>query len=118
VDLWINALWFISLVLSLAVTLVCIVIKQWLSVALSSRANHNLNAYMWSTFWYRQREGWARWNVPTIIRILPLFLHASLFCFLAGLVFFIWPVSVMIAAIVLSMTALLCTFYVFYMLLP
>ncbi|KAJ3767596.1 hypothetical protein FB446DRAFT_819856, partial [Lentinula raphanica] len=81
-DIWINALFFTSLALSLATALLSVLVKQWL------QAYENLpsgNAKERATMHHFRYTGLINWKVPEIIGILPLVLHMSLGLFLIGL---------------------------------
>ncbi|KAJ7581488.1 hypothetical protein C8J56DRAFT_728335, partial [Mycena floridula] len=84
-DVWINGLWVSSLSLSLVSALVAVLAKQWLHsyIAITSctpRDHGRLRQFRWA--------GLNRWHVPTVIGLLPIFLHLSLACFFAGLFIF------------------------------
>jgi hypothetical protein len=114
-DVWVNGLWFTSLVLSLSTALLAVLAKQWLrqytSIVTGSARDR---AYIRHSRW----EGFEAWKVQTIIGLLPTILHASLGLFFLGLVIFLFPRHTIIAAINLSLAAILLTLYVFSTLLP
>ncbi|TBU23585.1 hypothetical protein BD311DRAFT_781609 [Dichomitus squalens] len=79
---WLNTLWFSSLILSTTASSVAIMVKQWLrefqrGVSGTSRASardrqHRLNNLL-------------KWQVPAIVAALPILLQLSLNLFFAGL---------------------------------
>lgn len=111
---WINSLWFLSLILSLTSALFGMIAKQW------------LREYMeWTTTsWLPQRtialrqkrfEAFEEYKVPAIIATIPALLEVALILFFAGLIVFLWTINrtvagVSIAAIGTSITlAILAT---------
>ncbi|KAK0186815.1 hypothetical protein F5146DRAFT_935668, partial [Armillaria mellea] len=87
-DVWINSLWFVSLTLSLITALVAVLVKQWMHqyVATVSDSSARNRARI------RQSRyiGLETWQVPMIVGLLPVLLHASLALFLAGLIIFLF----------------------------
>ncbi|KZV79155.1 hypothetical protein EXIGLDRAFT_582118, partial [Exidia glandulosa HHB12029] len=91
--LWVNALWFTSLLLSLAVAFLCILAKQWIGEYVVHTTSSSNNAHHWSrrrAFYFR---GLKAWGLPGFLSFLPALLHISLFLFIAGLCLSIWAVS-------------------------
>ncbi|KAF7341292.1 hypothetical protein MVEN_01865300 [Mycena venus] len=87
-----NALWFISLGLSLTCALVATLLDQWARDFLHRseiRSAPLIRARIFSYLYY----GLKRFNMHTVVEIIPLLLHASLFLFLSGLVAFLIPIS-------------------------
>ncbi|KAK0489962.1 hypothetical protein EDD18DRAFT_1050452, partial [Armillaria luteobubalina] len=94
-DKWLNSLWFVSLMLSLITALVAVLVKQWLHqyVAIVS-------------------------DIPTIIRMLPVFLHVSLALFFAGLAIFLFSLGMKVAWLVSIIGAATYLAYVVALTLP
>ncbi|KZV98418.1 hypothetical protein EXIGLDRAFT_565883, partial [Exidia glandulosa HHB12029] len=90
---WINGLWFTSLVLALAVALLCILVKQWIGeyVARNSASAHN--ARDWARRHQVYFQALSRWPVGQLVSVLPLMLHISLFLFIAGVAAFLWDLD-------------------------
>jgi len=87
-----NALWFISLGLSLACALVATLLEQWARDFLHRSEIHSvpiIRARIFSFLYY----GLKRFNMHTVVEVIPLLLHASLIFFFAGLVAFLIPVN-------------------------
>ncbi|KAI0266314.1 hypothetical protein BGY98DRAFT_926537 [Russula aff. rugulosa BPL654] len=82
---WVNALWLISLVLSLTCALMATLLQQW---------GHRYAETPKSTTMLRHRVrvrslllvGTRKYNIPLIVEILPTLLHLSVYLFLSGLV--------------------------------
>ncbi|KAF9026231.1 hypothetical protein BDZ89DRAFT_41990 [Hymenopellis radicata] len=115
VDLWVNGLWFTSLVLSLTTTLVAVLTKQW------------INEYMiLPTGTPRDRSrirhfrfiGLQQWHVPLIIGLLPVLMHISLGVFFAGFIIFLCSLSYAMAKALGCVTGLGALAYLISNLLP
>ncbi|KAJ7657678.1 hypothetical protein DFH06DRAFT_990839, partial [Mycena polygramma] len=97
-----NALWFISLGLSLACALIATLVQQWAREFLHKadmRSAPLIRARVFSYLYY----GMKRFNMHTVVEIIPLLLHASLLLFFCGLVAFLIPVHIVLAAIASAM---------------
>lgn len=83
----VNALWFISLVLSLTVVLVGTVALQWLR----EHQRYPVQSTPRDKFaiFNMRREGLQEWYVPQIFSALPMLLQVSLVLFLVGLIDFL-----------------------------
>lgn len=85
-DVWINGLWFSSLVCSLIAASLGILVKQWLQ-------RYKTEDYSMARERTRIRqhrfEGLERWSVPHIVAFLPLLLRTSLNLFFIGLIVFL-----------------------------
>ncbi|KAJ7683736.1 hypothetical protein B0H14DRAFT_2422323, partial [Mycena olivaceomarginata] len=87
-DIWVNGLWFTSLVLSLSTALLAVLAKQWLRqyssfIEGSARTRALIRQFRYACF--------DKWGVRLIISLLPTVLHVSLFLFMVGLVIFLFP---------------------------
>lgn len=71
----VNALWFSSLGLSVAVSLIAILAKEWCTAFITGRFGSMLKrARMRQQRW----EGLERWKMKEIINVLPLLMHGAL----------------------------------------
>ncbi|KAF8987674.1 hypothetical protein BDQ17DRAFT_1187542, partial [Cyathus striatus] len=90
----INALWFISLVLSLSSALVGIVCVQWIRQYIQE---HDLTA----TQWLKQRQilcdGLEAWHVRLFIVSLPVMLQLAVALFFVGMLVFLWNMNLSVA---------------------
>ena len=105
-----NALWFLSLVISLTCALLATLLQQWarryLKATQSRYAPHKrarIRAFL--------AEGVERLLLPWTVEILPTLLHISLFLFFAGLVVFLWNVDLTIFKLVLSWVGVCAALY-------
>ncbi|KIY66519.1 hypothetical protein CYLTODRAFT_354884, partial [Cylindrobasidium torrendii FP15055 ss-10] len=85
-DVWVNALWFTSLALSLSSALFAVLSKQWLRQYTSFISGTARERAFIRQFRY---DGMEKWAVRTIIGLLPTVLHLALGFFLLGLVIFL-----------------------------
>jgi hypothetical protein len=101
-SLAVNAMWFLSLSLSLACALAAMLVQHWgrnysRSVEQFQHSPHKrglIRAFMF--------EGLVKSHLGEIVELIPILIHASLFLFLAGLVIFLHEISLPIAYLVLS----------------
>ncbi|KIY66509.1 hypothetical protein CYLTODRAFT_339458, partial [Cylindrobasidium torrendii FP15055 ss-10] len=87
-DVWVNALWFTSLTLSLSSALFAVLSKQWIRQYSSFISGSARERAFIRQFRY---DGMEKWAVRTIIGLLPTVLHLALGLFLLGLVIFLAP---------------------------
>ncbi|KAJ7889600.1 hypothetical protein B0H13DRAFT_2041316 [Mycena leptocephala] len=114
-DIWVNALWFTSLALSLTTALLAVLAKQWLRqyssfIAGSARERALIRQFRFA--------GFDKWGVQSIIGLLPTILHLSLFLFMVGLVVFLYALDHIIAQVVASVAGFLFLVYVTTNVLP
>jgi hypothetical protein len=107
---WVNTLWFLSLVISLTCALLATLLQQWarryLKVTQSRYSLHKrarIRAFL--------AEGVERLLLPCTVETLPTLLHISLFLFFAGLVVFLWNVHLTIFKLVLSWVGICMAVY-------
>jgi hypothetical protein len=89
--IWVNGLWFLSLVISLTCALMSTLLQQWarryLEVSYPRYSPHKrarIHAFY--------SEGVEKLHVPWTVEALPALLHISLFLFFAGLAVFLFNV--------------------------
>jgi len=82
---WVNALWLISLVLSLTCALIATLLQQWARRYIETPKSTNVLRHR-----ARVRSlllvGTKMYNIPLIVEMLPTLLHLSVYLFLGGLV--------------------------------
>ncbi|KAN0118889.1 hypothetical protein V8E52_004661 [Russula decolorans] len=82
---WVNALWLISLVLSLTCALIATLLQQWARRYIETPKSTNIlrhRARVRSLLLF----GTRLYKIPLIVEILPTLLHLSVYLFLGGLV--------------------------------
>ncbi|KAK6993049.1 hypothetical protein R3P38DRAFT_2801031 [Favolaschia claudopus] len=105
-----NTLWFLSLGLSLSCALIATLLEQWAREFLHRTDIHSapvIRARMFSFLYY----GLRRFNMHTIVDIIPLLLHLSLLLFFSGLVAFLVPVNTGITLIAFGMLSVVAITY-------
>ncbi|KAJ7657670.1 hypothetical protein DFH06DRAFT_1408597 [Mycena polygramma] len=112
-----NALWFISLGLSLACALIATLVQQWAREFLHKadmRSAPVIRAHVFSYLYYGMKD----FQMHTVVEIIPLLLHASLGLFFCGLVAFLIPVNIAMAAIAIAILFAVAVVYSTLTLLP
>lgn len=85
-QLWINGLWYTSLLLSLITALLAVLVKQWLHQYMAQSSG---TARDRSFIRLYRLEGFQQWQVPLIIGLLPVIMHIALGLFFLGMVVFV-----------------------------
>ena len=114
---WVNALWFLSLVISLTCALLATFLQQWARRYLKltqSRYGPHKRARIRSFF----AEGVEKCLLPWAVETLPTLLHISLFLFFAGLVVFLCNIDMTIFKLVLSWVGVCTALYGCITLMP
>ncbi|KAI0683740.1 hypothetical protein C8T65DRAFT_836921 [Cerioporus squamosus] len=99
---WLNTLWFCSLVFSLSSASIALFVKQWLhetTVQGTSRKSARLRQY--------RLHGLLKWHVGTIVVVLPILLQLAAVLFLIGLSILLWTLHSTVAAITSSLVIIL-----------
>ena len=115
--IWVNAFWFLSLVISITCALLATLLQRWARRYLKvTRPRYSLHkrARIRSFF----AEGVKKSFLPLAVEALPTLLHISLFLFFAGLVVFLWNVDLTIFKMVLSWVGVCTTLYGCITLIP
>ncbi|KAL1698455.1 hypothetical protein EV121DRAFT_164677, partial [Schizophyllum commune] len=114
-DIWVNALWLVSLTLSLLTALMAVLAKQWIQHYHSLPKGSPRDRAHLRHYRFRSLE---RWKVPAIVGLLPGLLTIALLLFLAGLVVYVAPTDSAIFGITLSLTATALIIYAITITLP
>ncbi|KAJ7451222.1 hypothetical protein B0H11DRAFT_1821906 [Mycena galericulata] len=112
-----NALWFISLGLSLTCALIATLLEQWARDFLHKadmRSSPVIKARIFSYLYY----GLKRFNLHMVVDLVPLLLHASLLFFFSGLVAFLIPVNAVMTVIAATLLGVVAAIYAILTLLP
>ncbi|KAN0140518.1 hypothetical protein V8E53_001727 [Lactarius tabidus] len=107
---WVNALWFLSLVISLTCALLATLLQQWARRYLKitqSRYSPHKRARIRAFF----SEGVEKCLLPWAVEALPTLLHISLFLFFTGLVVFLCNINLTVFKLVLSWVSLCTVLY-------
>ena len=114
---WVNSLWFLSLVISITCALLATFLQQWTRRYLKvtqTRYSLHKRARIRSFF----AEGVEKSTLPLVVEALPMLLHVSLSLFFAGLVVFLWNVNLTIFKVVLSWISVCTALYGCFTLIP
>ncbi|KAG8778854.1 hypothetical protein FRC12_024768 [Ceratobasidium sp. 428] len=95
----VNALWFLSLSLSVSVSLIAMLAKDW---ARGYVAELTGQPYQQARKRQRRWDGLKEWRVPEVITFLPSLLHLALF----GLTVYLWSIHLGAAVPVLVVTGM------------
>ncbi|KAI0297591.1 hypothetical protein B0F90DRAFT_1938659 [Multifurca ochricompacta] len=90
--IWVNSLWFLSLVISLTCALLATLLQQWARrylKATRTRYSPHKRARIRAFF----AEGVEKLHLPWAVEALPALLHVSLFLFFAGLLVFLFNIN-------------------------
>jgi hypothetical protein len=115
---WVNSLWFLSLVMSLSCALWATSLQQWarryLRRAQPVRCSPEKRARMRAFF----AEGVDKMHIPWAVEGLPMLLHLSLFFFFGGLAIFLFNVHREVFIYVISWIGFVWLMYGLITLLP
>jgi hypothetical protein len=95
----VNALWFLSLTLSLLTAVAGLHLRQWLAPR-AHGAGAGTSVRERVRVRERTRAAFARWRVPAVVGALPTLLQLSVALFLAGLVLLLWDTNTVVAGVV------------------
>jgi hypothetical protein len=108
--IWVNTLWFLSLVISITCALLATLLQQWARRYLKvtqPRYSPHKRARIRAFF----SEGVDKFLLPWAVEALPTMLHLALFLFFAGLAVFLWNVNLTVFKLVLSWVGLCTALY-------
>ncbi|QRV85763.1 phosphatidylinositol phosphatase PTPRQ [Ceratobasidium sp. AG-Ba] len=111
----INALWFLSLGLSVAVSLVAMLSKSWCIAFMSKRTGPKYEQGR------RRQLKWAgieRWGMQGVFVYLPALMHLALLLFAVGLAIYLWDMNKPVAYPVMALVGISVLVYVATTLLP
>jgi hypothetical protein len=115
--IWINALWLLSLVLSLTSALTAILVQQWArrytelpDIPCSSSERARVRSFLFF--------GTLRYKMRLVVDMVPALLHLSVFLFLVGLVVLFFTVHKTVAIVLAISVGLLGSAYIILTILP
>ncbi|CUA77322.1 hypothetical protein RSOLAG22IIIB_06650 [Rhizoctonia solani] len=111
----VNVMWFLSLSLSVAVSLISMLAKEWCLEFMAGRTGPA------GAQARRRQQRWdrlVRWRMKGVIIILPSLIHLSLLLFVIGLRVFLWDVHYGVAIPVVFVTAIAACAYFACTILP
>ncbi|CAE6401703.1 unnamed protein product [Rhizoctonia solani] len=111
----VNMLWFLSLGLSIAVTLITILAKEWCYSFMTRRTGAKLTQ---GRLRQKRWDGIRYWKMEVIISMLPLLMHVALLLFAIGLSIYLWNIHFGVALPVVITTVLTALYYIITAFLP
>jgi hypothetical protein len=114
---WVNGLWFSSLVISLTCGLLATLIQQWAQRYLRVAYPRN-TPYKRARIRAFYKRGVEKLHIPWTIEALPALLHISLFLFFAGLSVFLFSVHLTIFKVVTTLFGVCAVLYATLTILP
>ena len=115
--IWVNTLWFLSLVISLTCALLATLLQQW-ARAYNTITQPRLSAHMRVRIHAFFSEGVEKFLLPWVVEALPALLHLSLYLFFSGLVIFLWNVDLTMFRLVLSWVGICTVLYGCFTFMP
>ncbi|KAF8470277.1 hypothetical protein DFH94DRAFT_214631 [Russula ochroleuca] len=115
---WVNSLWFLSLVMSLSCALWATSLQQWarryIRLTQPERCSPERRARMRGFF----AKGVKKMHIPWAVEGLPTLLHLSLFLFFGGLVIFLFNINQEVFTYVVCWIGVFSMVYVLITVLP
>jgi Family of unknown function (DUF6535) len=116
--IWVNTLWFMSLVIGLTCAVLATSLHQWsrryIRITQPQRCNPEKRARMRAFF----SDGVGKLHIPWAVEGLPVLLHLSLFLFFGGLLVFLFNINRAVSWPVTGLIALFTMVYACITLLP
>ncbi|KAJ1302240.1 hypothetical protein OPQ81_001061 [Rhizoctonia solani] len=111
----INVLWFLSLALSVAASLIAMLAKEWCYLYMAGRTGQPcLQARRRQQRW----DAMVKWKMPELLMFLPSLMHMSLFLFAVGLSMYLWKMHFGVALPVVLVTLGVMAVYLASTILP
>ena len=116
---WVNSLWFLSLVISLMCALSATFVRQWADRYIKVTAGqepHSLHQQARIRAFFA--EGVDNSRLPLVVGLIPTFLHLSVFLFLAGLCVFLNHLHPTVFNVVASSVGVCVSMYLCIVVMP
>ncbi|KAG8793665.1 hypothetical protein FRC12_002069 [Ceratobasidium sp. 428] len=111
----VNVLWLLSLSLSVAVSLIAMLAKDWCYKFMSGRSGP---IYEQARKRQEKWNGMERWKMAEMLVYLPVAMHLALLLFAVGLCVYLWDINIGVAVPVVMITGLATVIYAFATVLP
>ncbi|QRV94436.1 hypothetical protein RhiJN_22454 [Ceratobasidium sp. AG-Ba] len=111
----VNILWLLSLSLSVAVSLIAMLAKEWCYKFMTGRSGSTYNQAR------RRQQKWngiERWKMQELVNALPGLMHAALLLFAAGLCIYLRDIHSGVAIVVTVVTVVVGCIYALTTVLP
>ncbi|KAI0293861.1 hypothetical protein B0F90DRAFT_1760714 [Multifurca ochricompacta] len=107
----VNALWFLSLCLSLTCALVATLMQQWSRNYLQMAQGHRSDPAAQARLRAFVFDGVSRFHMSHALGLVPLLLHVSVILFFLGMIEFLFPINNTVTFVVLGfIIAMACTY--------
>ncbi|KAJ7150832.1 hypothetical protein C8R43DRAFT_1107270 [Mycena crocata] len=106
-----QSLFYVSLGSTLLAALLAVLGKQWLMFYSAAGERGTIEARCLER--QRKLDGLRKWKFETIIQMFPLLLQFGLLLFASALSVYLWTIHISLAVIVLGLTSLGCSAYIF-----
>ena len=93
---WLNTLWFSSLVCSLSSASIALLVKQWLQEARDGLSGTSREC---ARLRQHRLNGLVKWRIDIIVAALPILLQIALGTFFAGMLILLWTLNTTVAAV-------------------
>ncbi|KAI0299554.1 hypothetical protein BC826DRAFT_893751, partial [Russula brevipes] len=114
----VNALWFLSLCLSLTCALVATLMQQWSRNYLQMAQGHRTDPAAQARLRAFAFDGVSKFHMSHALGLVPLLLHISVFLFFLGLVEFLFPINNTVTLVVLSFVLTMACIYLLLTIIP
>ncbi|QRV89309.1 activating signal cointegrator 1 complex subunit 3 [Ceratobasidium sp. AG-Ba] len=111
----VNILWLLSLSLSVVVSLIAMLAKEWCYKFMTGRSGP---IYDQARKRQQKWNGIERWKMQELVNILPGLMHAALLLFAVGLCIYLWDIHTGVAIVVIVVTAAAVCIYILTTVLP
>ncbi|CAE6364225.1 unnamed protein product [Rhizoctonia solani] len=104
----VNTLWYLSLSLSVATSLLAMLAKDWCHSFMAGRTGHPYDQTV------RRQQKWMlieKWKMQELIMVLPSLIHLSVLLFAIGLCIYVWELNKSAAWPVICVTGTSVGFY-------
>ena len=93
--IWVNSLWFLSLVISLIGALLATLLQQWARqyIRLTQPAQCSIDSEKRARMRAFLADGVEKMGLPRSVEVLPILMHLSLFLFFSGLIIFLLHIN-------------------------
>ncbi|QRV97738.1 transmembrane protein [Ceratobasidium sp. AG-Ba] len=111
----VNILWLVSLSLSIAVSLIAMLAKEWCHKFMLNRTGET---YHQARKRQQKWNGIEKWKMQEVLQHLPGLMHSALLLFAIGLCIYLWDINVSVAIPVTAITSIAACIYMLTTVLP
>ena len=110
---WVNSLWFLSLAINLACSVLANLLQQWARRYIrATHPRYSPKKRARARAFYA--KGVEKFRLPLVFEALPAMLHLSVFLFASGLVVFLWNIDHILSKVVLVWLGICFIIYGFF----